>query len=192
MEPWSELEIGHRINSLDLDTGWLLRHPNITSAFFFWSEAFLLAIEIATLFCFFFFPIWICLYVKLAVWIQAQHLLFVPLTFTLLFAAQRIKIMLDLGFVIHPVYYLSTSLRAQFAVRTTGVVELLLKASWDHCLGGMQLSAQSWQTWVGSTPKVALEASEGKSFAEWGKELRGKVFDESKFYFFFSTDLSRA
>lgn len=35
LEPWSELEIGHGINSLDLDTGWLLRHPKITSVFFF-------------------------------------------------------------------------------------------------------------------------------------------------------------
>ena len=41
------------------------------------------------------------------------------------------------------IHYLAASLRAQFAVRAVAVAEVPGRASWDHSLGGTQLSAES-------------------------------------------------
>lgn len=147
LEPWSELGIAqHGISSLTLGTGWLLMHPKMASASFL-SKAFLLALKIAMrLLAFFYFfarNVTKSSFSKLAcIWncLQVQHFISVLLNFTMLFAGQHGKVCVGSQFC-RPVRCLTASLRARCAVRIMPVAELLVKASRDHCLGGMQSSA---------------------------------------------------
>ena len=169
-------------------------HSKIASAFFFLSEAFLLALKITMLLLAFSFSLHELLLSQVSLNLlgretddlQVQHFIFVPLNFTLSFAAQHRKICVGSQFYRPPSALSHCLSQSSVCCQNHGccwvVGESQLRSlSWENAI--VSIACLEW-TGQGGAPQQGLRWGPGKgsNSESEGRKQRGKVFDESKFY----------